>query len=74
MFSHSVANPQHFDGDPDPCFQSDADPDPVTHQSDKICDHWSLIPPRLLFETLPLSPRGGVPIPIVSVRPSTSPF
>jgi hypothetical protein len=52
MFSRSVADPHHFDGALDPFFQSDADPDPVTHQSDKICDHWSLNSLWLLLETL----------------------
>jgi hypothetical protein len=26
-----VADPHHFDADPDPAFYSDADPDPSTH-------------------------------------------
>jgi hypothetical protein len=36
-----VADPLHFDADPNPSFQIDSDPDPVPYKVIRICDHWS---------------------------------
>ncbi len=49
-----VADPHHFNAEPDPSFHynADPDPDPGFHQIKvmPICDHYSTDPPRLHLE------------------------
>ncbi len=54
-------DPHHFNADPYPAFHYNADtdqafyfsanPDPAPHQVIGICDHWSIDPPGLHFES-----------------------
>jgi hypothetical protein len=55
-----IADPHHFNADPDPAFHIDADPDPASHFNEDPnpaslqvmgnCDFWYIEPPGLHFE------------------------
>jgi hypothetical protein len=68
-FCQGCGSPPLLYADPDPAFHhcnadtdlvpafhfnSDPDPDPELHRSERICDHWSTDPPRLHSTSLTL--------------------